>query len=153
MHFWADPWSVIFVNTKGINHPLDKDKTLAGKDCFTGHVKRNGNMALRKLEVLSITRTQRLNHKTVDYFYLNRKLCTELNICGKTHLIFIMNETAFPFKNAPAKTVPLKVLHLLLISPVLKRVKKWLLLHAAVQVMHSFVLLLSSWKYTRRIYQ
>jgi hypothetical protein len=114
----------LFANMKGINHPLDKDKTLAGKDCFSGHVKINGNMALRNLEVLSITRTQRLNHKTVDYFYLNRKLCTELNICDKTHLIFIMDETVFPFKNVRPKTVPLKVLHFLLISPVLKRVKK-----------------------------
>jgi len=108
---------------KGINHPLDKDETLAGKDCFSGHVKRNGGMSLRKLEVLSRARTQRLNHKTVDYFYLNRNLCTELNICDKTHLIFIMDETVFPFKNAPPKTVPLMVLHLLLISPVLKELK------------------------------
>lgn len=59
-------------------------------------MKRNGDKALRKLEVLSIARTQRLNHKIVYYFYLNRKLCAELNICDKTHLIFIMDETVFP---------------------------------------------------------
>lgn len=65
-------------------------------------------MALRNLEVLSIARTQRLDHKTVgDYFYLNRNLCTELNICDNTHLIFIMDETMFPLKNDPQKTVPL----------------------------------------------
>jgi hypothetical protein len=29
----------LFANMKGINHPLDKDKTLAGKDCFSGYVK------------------------------------------------------------------------------------------------------------------
>ena len=60
-------------------------------------MKTNGDMALRNLEVLSIARTQRLEHKTVgDYFYLNINLCTELNTCDNTHLIFIMDETVFP---------------------------------------------------------
>lgn len=88
-------------------------------------MKRNGDMGLRKLEVLSIARTRRPNHTTVgDYFYLNRNVCTELNICDNTHPVCIMDETVFPLKNAPPKTVPQKVLQLLVISPVLKRVKK-----------------------------
>jgi hypothetical protein len=82
-------------------------------------------MALIKLEVLSIARTQRLNRTTADYFYLNRNLCTELNICVKIHLNFFMDGTLFPFKNAPPKTVLRKMLHLLLISPVLKKGAKF----------------------------
>jgi len=81
---------------KGFNHPLDNEKELTGKDYFSGYVKRNGDKALGKLEVLSVARTQIPNHKTVDYFYLNRNLFTELHICDKTHLIFIMDETVFP---------------------------------------------------------
>ena len=50
-----------------------------------------------------------LNHKAVDdYFDLYRNLCAELNICGKPHLIFNMDETGFPLNNVPPKIVTAK---------------------------------------------
>jgi hypothetical protein len=39
----------LFADTKGVNHPWDKDKIFASKDWFLGSLKRN-NIALRETE-------------------------------------------------------------------------------------------------------
>jgi len=54
--FWCSPEHIrraafLFAQTKVIIKPLDKDKMCAGKDWFSGFLKRNGDFALKKLQV------------------------------------------------------------------------------------------------------
>jgi hypothetical protein len=46
----------MFANNRGISHPWDKEEMSAGKDWFAGFMKRNDDIALRKLEGLSKAR-------------------------------------------------------------------------------------------------
>jgi hypothetical protein len=72
-------------------------------------MKRNDDIALRKLEGLSIATAQGMNKKTVeDYFVPYKNLCTELHIHEKPQLIFNMDETGFPLNNIPPKIVATK---------------------------------------------
>jgi hypothetical protein len=41
----------IFANNRGISHPWDSEEMSACKDWFAGFMKRNDDIALRKLEV------------------------------------------------------------------------------------------------------
>jgi hypothetical protein len=59
---------------KGINHPWDKDKIFAGKDWFSGFLKRN-DIALRKPQDLSRERAQVTNQKAVADFIICTEIC------------------------------------------------------------------------------
>jgi hypothetical protein len=92
----------MFATNRGISHPWDKEEISAGKDWFAGFMKRNDDVALRKLEVLSKARAQEINKKAVEgYFVLYQNLCTELHIHEKPQHIFNMDETGFPLNNIP----------------------------------------------------
>ena len=64
----------LFVNMKGINHPWDKDKIFAGRDWFSGFLKRN-DIALRKPEGLSRERAPVTNQKVVADFFICTEIC------------------------------------------------------------------------------
>jgi hypothetical protein len=86
----------MFANNRGISHPWDKEDMSAGNYWFSGFIKRNDDIALRKPEGLSNARAQRMNKMAVeDYFVLYQNLCTELHIHEKPQLIFNMDETGF----------------------------------------------------------
>jgi hypothetical protein len=65
--------AALFVNMKGINHTWDKDKICAGKDWFSGFLKRN-NIALREPECLSSAKAQ-LNQKAVADSFICTEIC------------------------------------------------------------------------------
>jgi hypothetical protein len=99
----------VFANNRGISHPWDKEEMSANNDWFTGFMKRNDDIALRKPEGLSKARVQGMNKKAVEgYFVLYQNLCTELHIHEKPKLIFNMDETGFPLNNIPPKIVATK---------------------------------------------
>lgn len=58
----------LFPNKKGTNYPWDNDKMCLGKDWFSGFLKINGDMALKK-PGLSRARAQGLNNRAVDFLY------------------------------------------------------------------------------------
>jgi hypothetical protein len=114
----------MFANNRGISHPWDSEEMSACEDWFACFMKRNDDIALRKLEGLSKAKVQRMNKKAVEgYFILYENLYTELHIHEKPQLIFNMDETRFPLNNIPPKLSPRKELERLISSQTSKGVR------------------------------
>lgn len=99
----------VYAEKNGIPHPWSQETQQAGKDWFSGFMKRNSDLSLRKPEGLSLARAAGMNKKAVQEFYdLLCELCDEMKITDKPEKIFNMDESGFPLNNVPSKIVSQK---------------------------------------------
>jgi hypothetical protein len=94
------------VEANSLKHPWDGEKKIAGFDWFCAFMKRNINFSLRKPEVLSCARAERLNKGEVAaYFNLLATVLEEHDLLDKPHNVYNIDESGFPLNIHPPKTV------------------------------------------------
>ncbi len=79
---------------------------MAGKDWYTGFMKRHSDLSLRKAEPLAKNRAKALNaHETGKFFLMIHDALLEKDLLNKSRYIHVMDEKRLSFQHKPSYVV------------------------------------------------